>query len=131
MTPVPVVAAKNTSTAAEGKIMIADEELERTIQEISENLDKLSSSEKPLTEEEKKYRARLVKRQDILSRIKVAREKNQKDEEIISTAVYDLLVPWGERHPFLMGLMAHFMRVKWASGLTSTMLRDSGKQKEK
>jgi len=111
--------------------MIADEELERTIQEISENLDKLSSSEKPLTEEEKKYRAKLVKRQDILSRIKVAREKNQKDEEIISTAVYDLLVPWGERHPFLMGLMTHFMRVKWASGLTSTMLRDSGKQKEK
>ena len=131
MTPAPAAVVRNTSTAAEGRIMMIDTELQQTIQELSEDIDKLSKSEKPLTSDEKKYRRRLLRRRDILSRIKEAREKNQKDEEIYHAAIYEVLMSWGERHPFLMGVMMHFMRVKWASGLSAIALRDMGNRGEK
>ena len=111
MTPAPVAVVRNISTAAEGRILMTDDELQQTIKELSEGIDTLSKSEKPLTRDEKKYRGRLLRRRAILSRIMEAREKNQKDEEIYHAAIYEMLMSWGEGHPVLMGIMMHFMRI--------------------
>ncbi len=96
--------------------MINDQELQRTLQELSETINGLSNSDGPLTTEEQKYRTRLLRRKDILSLIQESKEKDRKDAELYHTTVYNLLVPWGEKHPVLMFLMLHMMRVKWGSG---------------
>lgn len=122
---------RNINTAAEGEIVMTDEQLQQALQEASAGIAKLSKSDKPLTKEEKKYRARLQKRKNILGRIKEAREKNQKEMELYHTTIYDFLVPWGEKHPFLMFFMMSMMRARWSSGLMSFALRESAKRKEK
>ena len=111
--------------------MWTDEELKRTFKEVSDGLDKLSDSKKPLTKEERKDRGRLLKRKYILERIKEAKEKKHKGEEVYNSSIYDLLVPWGERHPFLMSIMMHLMRVKWASGLSPLAFKESTERKGK
>ena len=93
--------------------MWTDEQLQEALQEVSADMDKLSNSEKPLTKEEGKYRKKLVMRKYVLDKIKEAKEKDQKDDELYNTTVYDLLVPWGERHPILMNIMMRLMKTKW------------------
>jgi len=123
--------ARNTNTVAEGESIMTDKELQRVSKEVSADIDKLSNLDRPLTKEEGRYRAKLSKRKYVLDRIKQAREKNRKEDEIYNSAVYELLVPWGERHPFLMGIVIHLMRVRWGSGLASVAFRDSTARKEK
>ncbi|MFC1915458.1 hypothetical protein ACFLW4_02035 [Chloroflexota bacterium] len=101
----------------EGEIMWTDEELQQVLQEVSDGLNKLSSSDKQLTEEEKRLRGRLLRRKGILNSIKEAKEKNHKSEELYQYSVYGLLVPWGERHPFLMYLVSVLLRIRWQSGV--------------
>jgi len=96
--------------------MMSDEQLQRALQEVSEGLDKLSDPDRPLTGEEKKYQAKLLRRQTVLSQIKMAKEKNRKDVELYYTTIYDMLVPWGEKHPVLMFFMLNMMRVRWGAG---------------
>ena len=90
----------------EGKNIMTDEELEQTIQELTESIDKLSSTEKPLTEEEKEGKRILLIKREYLQRIKKAREKNDKAEELTLTKNYGLFTALGEKHPFLM----HFVK---------------------
>ena len=123
--------ARNTNTVAEGESIMTDKELQRVSKEVSADIDKLANLDRPLTKEEGRYRAKLSKRKYVLDRIKQAREKNRKEDEIYNSAVYELLVPWGERHPFLMGIVIHLMRVRWGSGLASVAFRDSTARKEK
>jgi len=110
---------------------MTDEELQQRLQEFSEGIEKLSKSEKPLSKEEKRYLGRLVKRQRLLEAIKEGREKKHKDAEFYNTVMYDLLVPWGEKHPVLMVVMVLLMRAKMASNIGPSMFRDYGKQGEK
>ena len=132
MPPAPAVAVRNTNTVAEGKIiMMSDERLQQALKEAADGLDKLSNSKKPLTKEEKKDRGRLLKRKYILDRIKEAKEKNHRSEELYNSSIYELLVPWGEKHPFLMFVLMHLLRVRWQSGLSPIALRDSPERKSK
>jgi len=110
---------------------MTDEQLQQALQEVSDGLDKLSNSKKPLTKEKRKDRGRLLRRKYILERIKEAKEKPHKAEEFYNSAIYELLVPWGEKHPFLMAIMMHVMRIKWASGLSSLAFRESSEKKKK
>jgi len=111
--------------------MWTDEELKRTFKEVSDGLDKLSDSKKPLTKEERKDRGRFLKRKYILENIKEAKEKNHRSEELYNSTVYEMLVSWGERHPFLMSIMMHLMRIRWQSGLSPLAFKESTERKGK
>jgi len=110
--------------------MMTDEQLQRVLKKVSADIDKLSNSDRPLTKEEKKNRARFKYRKYVLDCIKQAKEKNRKEDEIYNSTVYEFLVPWGERHPLLMGLVIHLMKIKWGSGLASVAFRESASTKK-
>jgi len=111
MTPAPAAAARNTKSAAEGKTIMTDEELEQTIQEVSEELDKLYNSDQPLTKAEKRHRQILSLQKQILQEIKEARAKNDTIQERNLAVDYGLLISMGEKHPFLTGFLR--TRFKW------------------
>jgi hypothetical protein len=133
MNPVPAAAARNINTVVEGEIMMTDAELKEKLQEVSADIDKLSNLDRPLIKEEERDRARLKYRKYVLDKIKEAREKHRKDDEVFNSTVYEMLVSWGERHPILMLIMTHLMRIKWGSSFASVSLRESPsiKRKEK
>ena len=110
MTPAPVAAAKSINIAAEGEYLMTGEELETIIQDVSEKIDNLPESKEPLSKEEKKYREGLLFRKKILLSIKEAKEKDQKEAEVYGTIGYNLFTSWGERHPFLMGLVMNIIK---------------------
>jgi len=89
---------------------MTDEELQQTIEEISESIKNFSEAKKPLPKEEARRRQVLLIRKQILERIKEAREKNRKDDEMYNMAVYGLLSSWGEKHPYLASLVRSNMR---------------------
>jgi len=111
--------------------MMSDEQLQQALKEVADGLDKLSKSKNLLTKEAKKDRGRLLKRKYVLDRIKEAKEKKQRGDELYNSAVYEFLVPWGERHPFLMFIVMHLMRVRWQSGLSPLAFKDSPERKKK
>ena len=86
---------------------MTDEELEREIQKLSENIDELSEADS-LTKEEKKRKHLLELKKETLGRIKQAKEKKNQSQEIKLTMDYALLEEYGERHPLLL----HFARIK-------------------
>jgi len=86
------------------------EELEAVIQDVNEKIGNLPEPEEPLSKEEKKYREGLLFRKRILLSIKEAKEKDQKEAEIYGTIGYSLFTSWGERHPFLMGLVMNIIK---------------------
>ncbi len=96
--------------------MFADEDLKQLLQETSGALAELTGRDRPLTDEEKKHRARLSRRKQALDLIAEARRHNRKDAELFHTSVYNLLVPWGENHPVLMFFALAMMRMKWGTG---------------
>jgi len=111
MTPAPAAAARNIKSAAEGKIIMTDEELQRAIQEVSKELDKLSNREKPLTKKEKRHRQILSLQKETLQKIKEARAKNDTIQERALTIDYGLLTSMAEKHPFLTGFLRS--KFKW------------------
>ena len=102
MNPVPVAAVKNINTVVEGESVMTDQELEETIKEISESLDKLFDSEEPLTKDEKRHRRMLQARKHLLRSIKKAREKGDRNAEVRTNVEYSLLTWIGEKHPVLV-----------------------------
>ena len=108
MNPAPAAAARNTNTAAEGEIMMTDEELQQATKEVSESLEKLPDPEKPLTKDERRHKHWLLSRKDALERIKEAKEKDNGSQELRITMDYSLLTEWGEKRPF----WAHIMRLR-------------------
>jgi len=88
---------------------MTDEELERTIQEVSEELDKLYNSEKPLTKKEKRHRQILPLQKETLLKMKEARARKDTIQEGDLALTYGLLTTMGEKHPFLMS----FLRTKF------------------
>ena len=89
---------------------MTDEQIEKTIQDISESLDELSDPDKPLTKEEGNRKQILLLKKETLQKIKEAREKNEKDQELLHTANYGLLTSLGEKHPYLMHLVRSNLR---------------------
>ena len=70
MTPAPAAAARNTKSAAEGKVMLTDDELQQELQNISESIDKLSKSDDPLTKQERRHKHILLLKKEGMKRAK-------------------------------------------------------------
>ena len=70
MTPAHAAAARNTKNAVEGKIIVTDEELQQTIQSLTESIEKLSDPDKPLTREEERRRQVFILEKETLQQIK-------------------------------------------------------------
>jgi hypothetical protein len=87
---------------------MTDEEMREEFQNVKEDLNRLSQSEEPLTKEEKRLKVVLHQRKDVLHRIKEAKDKDDKMQEIKNTADYTLLKSHGKRHPLLL----HILRVR-------------------
>ena len=91
---------------------MTDEELQKLIKEVSNDIGSLSSSPpgKPLPENERRRKEILLIKKEILGKIKEARENNEKDKELHNTIFYGLLTSMGEKHPYLMGLVKSNLR---------------------
>ncbi len=110
--------------------MMSEKQLRTSLQEISGELEELSSLERPLTKEEEKHRKRLRFRNYVLDRIKEAKDKDQKSDELYNTTYYQMLVPWGEKHPVLFFFWMRIIRARWW-GVSAYSYGDVWKGKEK
>ena len=81
---------------------MTNEELEKAMQEVGEKIKNLPEDEKSLSKKERKQRGLLLSQKVALDRIKLAREKNDKDSELQHTITYGMLTSWLGRHPYLM-----------------------------
>ena len=113
MTPAPAAAVKNTKSAAEGKVMLTDDELQQELQNISESIDKLSDSDDSHTKQEKRRKHILLLKKEALLRIKQAKEKGDTNQELKSNMDYGLVTAFGERHPLLL----HLARIKFRGNI--------------
>ena len=84
---------------------MTDEELQQEIQNISEAIDRLSNSDKPLTKQEKRRKHILLLKKETLQKIREARAKKDLMQERDLTVTYGLLTSMGEKHPFLTGFL--------------------------
>ena len=80
---------------------MTDEELQKEILDLGKSLDSLPEPSESQSKEEKKCRDMLIVKKAVLEKIKEAREKNEKNQELYHTMVYGLLTSWGEKHPYL------------------------------
>ena len=92
---------------------MTDQELEKTIKEISKSLDKLFNSEKPLTKDEKRHRRMLQAKKQLLRSIKEAREKGDRNTEAKINIEYALLTWIGEKHPVLLMFLMPMVRSRY------------------
>jgi len=92
---------------------MTDKDLEDTIKEITESLDKLFDSEEPLTKEEKRYRRMLQARKQLLRSIKGAREKGDRNAEVRINMEYTMLTWIGEKHPVLLMFLMPLVRSRF------------------
>ena len=83
---------------------MTDEELQQKLQNISESLDELPDSDKPLSKEERGRKHMLLLKKETLLRIKLAKEKKDLNQEIRCNMDYALLEEFGEKHPLLLHL---------------------------
>lgn len=110
--------------------MMSEEQLQGLLQEISGELEGLSSLERPLTKEEGKHRKKLQLRKYVIDRIKEAKDKDQKSDELYNTTYYQMLVPWGEKHPVLFFFWMRIIRARWW-GVSAYSYGDVWEGKEK
>ncbi len=87
---------------------MTDEELEQEIQNLNEAIVKLSKSDDPLTKQEKRRKYVLPLQKEILQRMKKAKEKKDRSQELKCNMDYALLEEFGEKHPLLL----HLARIK-------------------
>ena len=82
-----------------------NEEIQSLIQEMTDGLDELSNLERKLNKEERKRKHLLQMKQDILMRIKKARDDNNSSQEYNLLVNYGIVTSLGEKHPILMMLV--------------------------
>ena len=83
-----------------------DDELEKLIREVSEQLGQLTARpENSLSRQERRKKVLLQARGAALDRIKQAKEKGSLNQEVKACLDYALLTEYGEKHPFLMNFM--------------------------
>ena len=83
---------------------MTNEELETAFLEVNEGLKVLPESDKTLSKDDMRHKQVLLLMKDTLEKIKDARAKNQKSEELYNSMFYGLLTSWGEKHPYLASL---------------------------
>ena len=89
---------------------MTNEELQKVLREVSESVDSLRETDKPLSKEEARHREVLLLRREALEKIKEAKEKGLRDEETYNSVFYSLLTSWGDKHPHLMRLILTNLR---------------------
>ncbi len=92
---------------------MTDQELEETIAEITESLEKSFDSEEPIARDEKRHRRMLQARKHLLRSIKKAREKGDRNTEIRINMEYTLLTWIGEKHPVLLMFLMPLVRSRF------------------
>lgn len=110
--------------------MMTEEQLQGLRQEVGGELDNLSNLERTLTREEEKHRGKLRLRKYVLEKIKEAKDKNQRSDELYNTTYYQMLVPWGEKHPILFFLLMRIIKARWW-GVSAYSYGDAWGKKEK
>ena len=110
--------------------MMTEEQLQELRQEVGEELDNLVNLERELTKEEKKHRNRMRIRKYVLDKIKEAKDKKQRSDELFNTTYYQMLVPWGEKHPVLFFFWMRVIRARWW-GISAYRYGDVWEKKEK
>lgn len=110
--------------------MLNEEQLKELQQEFDGELDRLASLERPLTRDEEKQRNRLRFRKYVLDKIKEAKDKKQRSDELFNTTYYNMLVPWGEQHPILFAIWMRILKARWW-GFTAYSFGDLWVRKEK
>jgi hypothetical protein len=94
--------------------IVTDEELQNTVAEIEQEIEKLSASDnKPLSPSEKKRLRLLLTKKNVLEKIQQAKQSNNIREETEHSATYGLLCSYGDKHPLLL----HFMKIKLRASL--------------
>lgn len=101
---------RSTSTAAESENIMTNEELEKEMCEVSDDIKSMPRSDKALSKEDMRHRQVLLLKKDTLDKIKDARATNQKSEELHYAMFYGLLTSWGEKHPYLASLVKANLR---------------------
>jgi hypothetical protein len=89
---------------------MTDEELEKLIQETSEQLDKLSDADKPLAKEERRRKLVLELQGQVLQKIKDAKEKGHLQQEIRACMDYAVLKNYGGKHPLIFNYIHSMTR---------------------
>jgi hypothetical protein len=131
MNPAPAGAERNINTVVEGEIaMMTEEQWKEAMNEVTGELETLSALERPLTKDEEKHRSRYHIRKYVLDKIKEAGDKNAKSDELYNNTYYQMLVPWGEKHPVLFFFWMRIVRTRWW-GVTAYNYGDAWKKKEK
>jgi len=110
--------------------MMTEEQLRELRQEVDGELEKLSSLERSLTGEEKKQQNIYRIRKYVLEKIKEAKDKDQKGDELYNTTYYSMMVPWGEKHPILFAFLMRIIKARWW-GVTAYHYGDAWGKKEK
>ena len=93
--------------------MMTQEQWQEAIAEVTAELDGLAALERPLTKEERKHQNNYRIRKYVLDKIKEARDANRKSDELYNTTYYQMLVPWGEKHPVLFFFWMRIIRGRW------------------
>jgi hypothetical protein len=89
---------------------MTDEELETLIWETSEQIDKLSQSDKPLSREEKRHKLVLRLQRESLERMKEAKKKGSIEKETRAATDYAILKNYGGKHPLLFNYIHSLTR---------------------
>ncbi len=110
--------------------MMSEEQLKELRQEVGGELDQLANLERALTGEERKQRNKLRIRKYVLDKIKEAKDKGQRSDELFNTTYYQMLVPWGEKHPVLFFLWMRIIKARWW-GVTAYKYGDVWDKREK
>ncbi len=93
--------------------MMTAEQWQEAMAGVSAELEGLASLERTLTDEEQKRQNRFRIRKYVLDKIKEARDKDSKSDELYNTTYYQMLVPWGEKHPVLFFFWMRIIRARW------------------
>jgi len=88
---------------------MTDEEILQTIQELSDDIEKLSVPDKPITKEEKHRKRILRLKKDTLLKVLESREKSNASQEMRLLVNYGLLDSMAEKHPIL----TYFLQAKF------------------
>jgi len=87
---------------------MTDEEMDRALQEVSEQIRKLPEDEKSLSKEERKHRQLLLSQKNVLEKMKLAREKGDANLEVQCAVAYGMLTSWLGKYPYLLRLLFNF-----------------------
>ncbi len=86
---------------------MTDEELEKELQCLCEKIGNPPEAKESLSKKEKGERRMLTYQKETLEKIKLARQKHDRDAEIRGILIYGMLTTWIGRYPYLMHVLVN------------------------